>query len=86
QFYRPDDKIAKSISRAKYIQNTRKAGWDSTNETIKKELAFLNGGLSVQEKSAGEGNAEKEDEEIPEIFDSLAEDNTVQKTPTNRFG
>ena len=83
---RLDGKIAKSISRAKYIQNTRKAGWDSTNETIKKELAFLNGGLSVQEKSAGEGNAEKEDEEIPEIFDSLAEDNTVQKTPTNRFG
>lgn len=83
---RLDGKIAKSISRAKYIQNTRKAGWDSTNETIKKELAFLNGGLSVQEKSAGEGNAEKEDEEIPEVFDSLAEDNTVQKTPTNRFG
>lgn len=83
---RLDGKIAKSISRAKYIQNTRKAGWDSTNETIKKELAFLNGGLSVQAKSAGEGNAEKEDEEIPEVFDSLAEDNTVQKTPTNRFG
>ena len=46
----------------------------------------MNGGLSVQAKSAGEGNAEKEDEEIPEVFDSLAEDNTVQKTPTNRFG
>lgn len=83
---RLDGKIAKSISRAKYIQNTRKAGWDSTNETIKKELAFLNGGLSVQAKSASEGDAEKEDEEIPEVFDSLAEDNTVQKTPTNRFG
>lgn len=40
----------------------------------------------MQAKSASEGDAEKEDEEIPEVFDSLAEDNTVQKTPTNRFG
>ncbi|EGA59859.1 Ecm1p [Saccharomyces cerevisiae FostersB] len=38
---RLDGKIAKSISRAKYIQNTRKAGWDSTNETIKKRAGFF---------------------------------------------
>ncbi|CAI4037057.1 hypothetical protein SMKI_01G0120 [Saccharomyces mikatae IFO 1815] len=83
---RLDGKIAKSISRAKYIQNTRKAGWDSTNETIKKELAFLSGGLSVGVKRVTGGDASNEDEEAPEVFDSLAEEKIIQKAPANRFG
>lgn len=40
----------------------------------------------MQAKSASEGNGLFLLLEIPEVFDSLAEDNTVQKTPTNRFG
>lgn len=39
---RLDGKIAKSVSRAKYVQSARKAGWDTTNEFIKKETASLN--------------------------------------------
>lgn len=39
---RLDGKIAKSVSRAKYVQSARKAGWDSTNELIKKETESLN--------------------------------------------
>lgn len=39
---RLDGKIAKSVSRAKYVQSARKAGWDSTNEFIKKETESLN--------------------------------------------
>lgn len=33
-----DGKISKSISRAKYVQSTRKAGWDLTNEIIRDNI------------------------------------------------
>lgn len=36
---RLDGKIAKSISRARYVQHSRKAGWDLINNTIKQELS-----------------------------------------------
>ncbi|EHN03841.1 Ecm1p [Saccharomyces cerevisiae x Saccharomyces kudriavzevii VIN7] len=83
---RLDGKIAKSISRAKYVQNTRKAGWDSTNDTIRRELALLSGNLSVASKGTTKDDMDKESEENPEAFDSLAEDKVAQKTPVNRFG
>ncbi|CCC67323.1 hypothetical protein NCAS_0A07650 [Naumovozyma castellii] len=43
---RLDGKIAKSKSRAKFVQSTRKAGWDSTNEAIKRDLMLQAGILA----------------------------------------
>lgn len=42
-----DGKIAKSVSRAKYVQSARKAGWESTNAAIKLEL---NGETTTKDK------------------------------------
>ncbi|AET39805.1 Ecm1p Ecym_5002 [Eremothecium cymbalariae DBVPG len=38
---RLNGKIEKAVSRAKYVQSARKAGWDSTNNSIRKELAVM---------------------------------------------
>lgn len=63
---RLDGKIARSISRAKYVQTARKAGWDSINEQIKKET-----GLASDEKDAtddkGSEDAMEDDEEELEV-------------------
>lgn len=86
---RLDGKIAKSISRAKYVQNTRKAGWDSTNETIKRELALLSGGYSAKAKNTDEDDLNKtkdESEEISDVFESSTESKRVEKESVNRFG
>ncbi|CCD26377.1 Ecm1p NDAI_0H02030 [Naumovozyma dairenensis CBS 421] len=47
---RLDGKIAKSISRAKFVQSTRKAGWESTNESIKRDL-ISQAGLVTKNKN-----------------------------------
>lgn len=86
---RLDGKIAKSISRAKYVQNTRKAGWDSTNETIKRELALLSGGHSADAKNTNEDGVDKtkdEGEEMSDVVESSAENKRVEKVTVNRFG
>ncbi|CEP64893.1 Ecm1p LALA0_S14e01640g [Lachancea lanzarotensis] len=36
---RLDGKVEKATARAKYVQGARKAGWDSTNESIRRALA-----------------------------------------------
>lgn len=44
------DKIEKSILRAKYVQSARKAGWESTNSSIKRELSLIQGKIPFKEK------------------------------------
>lgn len=62
-----DGKIAKSISRAKYVQNARKAGWDSINEQIKMEIALAGEGKDADKAQSPEDAMEDDqEEEVPE--------------------
>ena len=91
-----DGKISKAIDRAKYVQSSRKAGWDTTNEIIKRELQLVNGDYSnknqKKKKNTVGGDEVMEDdgienEEIEEPIleeDSESEHNK-KKTPTNIF-
>ncbi|AAS52338.1 ADR419Cp [Eremothecium gossypii ATCC 10895] len=83
---RLDGKRQKSITRAKYVQSARKAGWDATNTMIRKELGDLKDlspGQEGEDKDAMEEEREPEEEpeqtldavtEAPNIFSSLADD------------
>lgn len=81
---RLDGKIAKSIQRAKYVQTSRKAGWDSTNEQIKRELQMA---LELQQdaKEKEEKETDEADIEIEEMYDSskpAVETSTSSSQPT----
>ncbi|GCF00017.1 60S ribosomal protein subunit export [Zygosaccharomyces mellis] len=90
---RLDGKISKSTSRAKYIQNIRKAGWDTTNELIRKELAALQDDRKSSKSKArndddpdemkdepNEGEGDEMETEDP------AEELKPQESSANRFG
>lgn len=89
-----DGKISKAIARAKYVQSSRKAGWDTTNEIIKRELQLVSGGHNNKNQKKHTVNGEEvtedneiENEEIEEPIleeDSESEQNK-KKTPTNIF-
>lgn len=64
---RLDGKIAKSVSRAKYVQNARKAGWDTTNEQIRKEI-------TVTEKQAPLGDKEPK----AELEDAMEDEDPIE--------
>ncbi|CCF59799.1 hypothetical protein KAFR_0I00180 [Kazachstania africana CBS 2517] len=84
---RLDGKVSKSVSRAKFVQTTRKAGWDSINESIKNELALL-GGKKLDSKPKGETEDEETEllEELNELPSSSEEGKeTASKTPVNLF-
>ncbi|QLG73128.1 hypothetical protein HG535_0E02120 [Zygotorulaspora mrakii] len=72
---RLDGKIAKSIDRAKYIQNARKAGWDNTNEKIKKELAILH------KKDLDQGKEKTKDLDEDHMKDSIESDDQDEEKP-----
>lgn len=77
---RLDGKIAKSISRAKYVQSSRKAGWDSINASIKKELLVQ--ALEAEEEEKKNEEAEKEgDIEVDEMYDSAKIETTTEVKP-----
>lgn len=59
-------KIQQSIERAKYVQTTRKAGWDQINKTL--NIKPLNGDAPVKSK-----------EQIEEEMEQDAEDEYVKK-------
>lgn len=76
---RLDGKIKKSTSRAKYVQNIRKAGWDTTNELIRKDLAALqeeDKRLKVQQE--GEGENEGEDDPDAMKDEPSEEENEIE--------
>ncbi|KAL3228639.1 Shuttling pre-60S factor ECM1 [Nakaseomyces bracarensis] len=86
---RLDGKIAKSIQRAKYVQTSRKAGWDSTNEQIKRELQRAID-LENEAKANEEDKKEEGDIEIEEMYDSSKPTVEIKETsapsvPQNLF-
>ncbi|SJM84331.1 related to Shuttling pre-60S factor ECM1 [Zygosaccharomyces bailii] len=84
---RLDGKIAKSTSRAKYIQSIRKAGWDTTNELIKKEQALLQSESYPKKREENrdgiEGSGDEMETETPE--DELVDPKPEQEKRINIF-
>lgn len=60
---RLDGKIARSISRAKYVQTARKSGWDSINEQIRKETVLTSGESKDMKDVKDQEDAMIDDEE-----------------------
>ncbi|QLQ81750.1 hypothetical protein HG537_0F05120 [Torulaspora globosa] len=58
---RLDGKIARSVSRAKYVQNARKAGWDSTNQQIRRERDNSAVVVNKEPEAASEDDMENDD-------------------------
>ncbi|KAL6938227.1 hypothetical protein ACO0RG_004771 [Hanseniaspora osmophila] len=87
-----DGKISKSISRAKYVQGARKAGWDATNSRIREELQLVQGPSSSakaapQNKETSEEVDQVEQEMEPVVtFGDLEEQEKQKKLQTNSFG
>lgn len=78
-----DGKVSKSIARAKYVQNSRKANWDQTNEIIKRNLS-----ANVKlDKSETEQKEKKKDDEMD--FESFGDEEERKKKeskePQNMF-
>lgn len=89
---RLDGNISKSIARAKYVQSSRKAGWDTTNNIIKKELDSVNDDDEADKKKKKKSGDDEEnmedDEELEQPYDAEAEETTKEKkdtTPANIF-
>ncbi|CAL9737955.1 shuttling pre-60S factor Ecm1p [Monosporozyma servazzii] len=86
-----DGKISKSIARAKYVQSSRKAGWDTTNSVIKKQLE---GAIEAAEaekkkkKSSEDDENMVDDNELEKPYNAEDEEKSESKkddTPTNMF-
>lgn len=77
---RLDGKIARSVSRAKYVQNARKAGWDSINEQIKTEIATTNSSAEVVNK---EHEAASEDDMENDEPSKITESDSDKVSDTN---
>lgn len=84
---RLDGKIAKSTSRAKYIQSIRKAGWETTNELIKKEQALLQSASYPKKQEENrdgiDGSGDEMETEIP--GDELVDAKPEQEKRINMF-
>lgn len=90
-----DGKISKAIARAKYVQSSRKAGWDTTNEIIKRELQLFNGEFNNKnqgkkkvvnsEEVMEEDDNENEEIEKPFIDEDSENEQNKKKVPTNIF-
>ncbi|CAK7913158.1 shuttling pre-60S factor Ecm1p [[Candida] anglica] len=65
-------KIEQSIARARYVQSSRKAGWDQINKNI-------NIRPTAKEKTEEELKAEEEDEAVKEFFEGAEEQAEIQK-------
>lgn len=73
---RLDGKISKSIARAKYVQNSRKANWDQINDLLKPKSN--NDTKSTKEKDDME-------EDIEDDLYSDDEDSKKKQAPQNMF-
>ncbi|SCW01448.1 LAFE_0D12794g1_1 [Lachancea fermentati] len=74
---RLDGKVQRAESRAKYVQSARKAGWDSTNESIKRELAALQNLEKEENKDLKKVEDEMDADDEPESADA-----DTEATPT----
>ncbi|SCU79810.1 LAME_0B00452g1_1 [Lachancea meyersii CBS 8951] len=75
---RLDGKVEKAKTRAKYVQSARKAGWESTNESIRRDLAKLTEREgSVPEAATQSGSSG--DQEV----DSMVEDDPAEEIEQN---
>ena len=83
---RLDGKVEKATARAKYVQGARKAGWESTNESIRRALA-----KKVTE-GADQQNSDHADDDVDAAAsqDDLVADTKPSEKPTlsnqNLFG
>lgn len=89
---RLDGKISKAVARAKFVQNARKAGWDLTNASIKREMDVTMGSKisSKISKDAGDistAEAAEDEEEVESgnISELNESSNTGFGTSTNMF-
>lgn len=70
---RLDGKIAKSISRARYVQSARKAGWESTNLSIRRELEVQTS-ISIEQSTGDEpAKSKKSDEMQDDVFETFGD-------------
>ncbi|KAL6939972.1 hypothetical protein ACO0QE_003850 [Hanseniaspora vineae] len=84
-----DGKISKSISRAKYVQGARKAGWDATNSRIRAELQLAQGSVNpASATTADKEPTEEMDQDTEDVvtFGDLEEQEKQKKLQTNLFG
>ncbi|SMN18755.1 similar to Saccharomyces cerevisiae YAL059W ECM1 Pre-ribosomal factor involved in 60S ribosomal protein subunit export [Maudiozyma saulgeensis] len=79
---RLDGKVSRSIARAKYVQSSRKANWDQTNEIIKRKL----NNASILDKAQTKKNNNEDEELDDEPFDEEDEKKIQKNTPQNMFG
>ncbi|KAG0679682.1 60S ribosomal protein subunit export [Kluyveromyces marxianus] len=93
---RLDGKREKAIHRAKYVQSARKAGWDTTNQSIRKELSTLQNAAntvsdSVNKGTDKEGSANTEDAMIEddqdhiEIYDNAKSQEVQEKAVSTTY-
>lgn len=75
---RLDGKISKSIARAKYVQNSRKANWDQINDLLKTNHNNIKDAKSNKEK-------DDMDEDIEDDINSEDEDSKKTAAPQNMF-
>ncbi|SCU82314.1 LAFA_0C10462g1_1 [Lachancea sp. 'fantastica'] len=82
---RLDGKVEKAKARAKYVQAARKAGWESTNESIRRALA------KNEEKEQAESNHEDNDIDVEahsqdEIEEKIEQPEKPASSNQNLFG
>ena len=82
---RLDGKVQKAKSRAKYVQNARKAGWDVTNESIRRDLALLTGSKPATNAVVKTTEAEKMEEDIDPTEEQQEVEEHPQKETSNAF-
>lgn len=73
-------KIQQSIERAKYIQTTRKAGWDQINKTL--NIKTLDGDETLKPKAATQDEMEQdaEDEYVRKFYAELTSKPSTEST------
>lgn len=81
---RLDGKIQKSISRAKYVQSARKAGWEATNLIIRKEFQGKEGDSGIEKMKESELDKMDDGEEI-EPYDSAQPETAEANKLANAF-
>lgn len=84
---RLDGKIARSVSRAKYVQNARKAGWDSTNQQIKKDAVTTDdqATATAKESEADAEDAMEDEEPIEDATSDAGKTSAVSDPSKNMF-
>lgn len=78
---RLDGKIEKAVNRARYVQSARKAGWETTNSNIRKELDVLQGKTTDDKDAGDEKEVDLMDNDEEEPYSSANLESTVTPVP-----